>query len=182
MIIIVLLIVLIAAAVVFIVCRLAAGNKDGRRAYQNQQKNILVQNGVDIKKQTLGSGKGEYFSGNLNDYDTNYINGPVYSTWKISFQNLNTGAVSEFRFRHHMWIGRTASPDKDERRLVLSGDSKVSKSHCVIYEGEGRLCLADQNSKNHTYVNERRIENPVFLNNGDIIKAGDTVLKIEFGK
>lgn len=153
-----------------------------KKKYQNQQKNILVQNGIDVKKQILGSGKGEYFSGNPNDYDTNYINGPTYSTWRISFQNVESGEVSEFRFRQHMWIGRAILPHGDELRLVLTGDAKVSKNHCLVYESEGRLCLVDQNSKNHTYVNGKKVDKPVFLNNEDIIKIGNTKLKIEFGK
>lgn len=175
------LILLIAGALIFVIHKLTGKNRDRRKKYQNQRNHILVQNGVDVKKQMLGSGKGEYFSGNLEEYDTSYINGPSYSTWRISFLNLGTGGMTQYRFRKQMWLGRIPPQQQGEVRLVLE-DARVSKKHCVIYEGEGRLCLSDENSKNHTYVNGIKAERPVFLNNGDIIKVGNTRLKIEFGK
>ena len=176
------ILLVIVIAVAFVIYKLAAGRADRRREYQNQQKNILVQNGIDVKKQMLGSGKGEYFSGNLREYDTNYINGPRYSTWKISFQDMDTGRIFQYRFSRQMTIGRMLPTEKEEVCLVLEGDGKVSKRHCMIYEGEGTLCLADQNSKNHTYVNGKKADSPVFLHTGDVIKAGETRLKGEFGR
>ena len=178
----ILILLFVTLAAAFVIYRLAAGRADRRREYQNQQKNILVQNGIDIKKQMLGSGKGEYFSGNLREYDTNYINGPKYSAWRISFQNMDSGRIYPYRFTRQMVIGRMPLGQNEEVCLVLEGDSKVSKRHCLIYEGEGVLCLADQNSKNHTYVNGQRADGPVFLHTGDVIRAGDTRLKIEFGR
>ncbi|MBU3876611.1 FHA domain-containing protein [Faecalicatena sp. AGMB00832] len=181
MILMIFLFLLITVCVVFTIRKLLSGKEAQRKEYHNQRKNILVQNGIDVKKQMLGSGKGEYFSGNLREYDTNYVNGPIYSTWKISFQNLATGRIYQYRFRKQLQIGRVPVQNSDAC-LVLDGDSKVSKRHCIVYEGEGRLCLADQNSSNHTYVNGTRVKAPVFLNTGDVIKVGDTKLRAEFGK
>lgn len=176
-----LLILLVVLSTALIVHKLAAGRGSQLREYQNQGKNIFVQNGVDVKRQMLGSGKGEYFSGNLGEYDTNYMNGPAYSAWKISFQDLKTGSIYQLRFCRKLLIGRSPV-ETGEAFLVLKGDSKVSKRHCIVYEGEGRLCLADQNSSNHTFVNGKKVQAPVFLNVGDVIKVGDTKLKVEFGK
>ncbi len=102
MILMIFLFLLITVCVVFTIRKLLSGKEAQRKEYHNQRKNILVQNGIDVKKQMLGSGKGEYFSGNLREYDTNYVNGPIYSTWKISFQNLATGRIYQYRFRKQL--------------------------------------------------------------------------------
>jgi hypothetical protein len=67
--------------------------------------------------------------------------------------------------------------------------SSISGWHCTIQHYRGVLFLADENSTNGTFVNGVRVmrEDPIGLNNGDIIVLGDLNLKgiqlnVELGK
>lgn len=156
--------------------------KNGPGKFLKLRKNILVKNGVDVKKQVLSSGSGEFFTGGIKECETSYINPSYSQAWKISFRHMDSGSISRFRFSGQMRIGRVPSAQPGEVCLVLQEDPKVSQNHCIVYEVKGNLCLEDQHSKNYTYLNGRRIDTPVFLTSGDIIRLGDTVLKIEFGR
>lgn len=142
---------------------------------------ILVHGGMDIKKTITGSGKGDYFNRNAEEADTYMVAKGKSAVWKIAFQNLATGEVYKYRFRQKMWIGR-AGGNTSEVFLALPQDGKVSKVHCTVYEWENCLVLADANSTNHTWLNGRRADKPAVLKNGDVIKVGDTQMRVEYGK
>lgn len=150
-----------------------------RKKYQRQRKNILIKGGVDIKKQMLGSDVGAYFSGNFNNNHTIAVSLPV---WKISFQDMKTGAVWHYQFRDRLYIGRVPIENMPVVQMVLSGDARVSKRHCMIYESQGRLCIQDLGSKNHTYVNGKRIAQASYLNSQDVLKIGNSSFKVEFDR
>ncbi|MDD2980430.1 MAG: FHA domain-containing protein [Hespellia sp.] len=144
--------------------------------------NILVRGGMDVRKQVIGEGKGEFFVGVRDSYDTVLTNQGSQNVWRISFKNLKSGEVSKFKLIGKMWIGRKKVKDDLSEWFVISDDPKVSKSHCLIYQREGHLYLRDLNSSNHTYLNSKKIEKDVILQMGDIIRVGDTKLQIEFGR
>lgn len=169
----------IAALVLVVTCIFMSGRKKRKNQYQNQSKSVLVRNGVDVKKQVLGGEKGEYFTGNLEQRGTYYVNSAV-NVWRIVFDNLNTKERFYMDFTRQMWIGRAGSGQKQTAKLILSGDEKVSRNHCTIYESSGTLCLQDLNSSNHTYLNGKVIVNAVYLQNGDVIQAGNTQLKVYY--
>lgn len=148
---------------------------------KNRRQVTIVRNGMDIKGQRTGLEKGEYFQGNKEEVVTYVIGGPDTQVWKISFQNQKTGEIYRERFNGRLYIGR-GQLEKQSECLVISNDSKISKIHCIVYAVENDLFLMDMNSKNHTWVNGRKIEKPVRLENGDIIRLGDTRLRTEFGK
>ena len=67
-------------------------------------------------------------------------------------------------------IGR--SPDA----LITLPSSKVSRRHARVLVSDGRALLEDLDSRNGTYVGDRRIESPVELKNGDRIGIGPALL------
>jgi predicted component of type VI protein secretion system len=71
-------------------------------------------------------------------------------------------------------IGRGSSND-----LTLP-DQKVSSEHAEIRSDGGTYRLVDRDSKNHTYVDGRRVgeAEPYTLDSGDIFRVGD--FKVEF--
>lgn len=181
-------IIVIAVAVVIVIalislaaviCNLILGRRRQWSQYQNQIKSVLVKNGVNVKKQVMGGEKGEYFTGNLEKPGTCYVNYAM-PTWKIVFDNLNTKERVYKEFSRQMWIGRTGSEQDGLVKLILPGDEKVSRNHCTIYESNGTLCLQDLNSSNHTYLNNSMIRSAVYLQNGDVIRVGDTQLRVQY--
>ena len=55
----------------------------------------------------------------------------------------------------------------------------VSRRHCEIYEYEGRLAVQDLGSSNGTFVNEERIEEPLYLDHDDLLTIGPVTLRVQ---
>ncbi len=71
-------------------------------------------------------------------------------------------------------IGREPS----QAQLVI-GDMKVSRVHVQLHlTPENYVVLEDMGSTWGTFVNEQQITGPVYLNNGDFIRVGDTILRL----
>lgn len=64
-------------------------------------------------------------------------------------------------------MGRATDND-----FPLPGDKEISRRHAIITRDMGRFRIQDQNSLNGTFVNEERLDNPRYLENGDIILIG----------
>lgn len=80
-----------------------------------------------------------------------------------------------FPFDHHdtFLIGRT-----NDAHLCFAGDRFFSRHHCLLEIDPPRCYLRDLGSKNGTFVNGRRIRES-FLNHGDQIQGGESVLLVE---
>lgn len=150
--------------------------------HRKKQKKIVVQKGMNIRKNYIGSKKGAYFEGTKDVCDTYLMGNKEYRLWVISFVDLAGGALYRKKFRDALWIGRAEEKEAGRVSLVLGEDLRISKRHCVIYEREGWLYLEDLGSRNHTYLNGRCVTEPIRVCSGDIIKIGATKLKMEFGK
>jgi pSer/pThr/pTyr-binding forkhead associated (FHA) protein len=80
--------------------------------------------------------------------------------------------------------GRTHSADtgmsigRAECDIILP-DPDVSRRHAVICLVNGSLAVEDAGSKNGTYVNGRRIEAATVLANGDEVRFGHTVWRVQ---
>jgi pSer/pThr/pTyr-binding forkhead associated (FHA) protein len=69
-------------------------------------------------------------------------------------------------------VGRT-----DACAIRLS-DSYVSQVHARLYSKDGSWFVEDLGSTNGTYLNDRRVVQPVEVHAGDVVKVGKTVLEL----
>lgn len=83
--------------------------------------------------------------------------------------NLKRGGV--IPLRGQITIGR-----KEDNTFMLD-DPYVSGRHARIYVKSGDYIIEDLGSTNGTLVNDDEIEGTKYLETGDIIKIGNTVLK-----
>ena len=70
-------------------------------------------------------------------------------------------------------LGR--SPEAD----VLLDDPYASMFHLRLTMDGDTMSLADLGSTNGTYVNGRRVTNPVALNAGDSVQVGKTIMEVK---
>jgi len=66
----------------------------------------------------------------------------------------------------------------DEANIRIGYDNFCSRRHALIFLDMNSCYLEDLNSTNGTYVNGKRINEKIQLNNGDIIGLGLTELLI----
>jgi len=83
----------------------------------------------------------------------------------IIFAQAGPLAGSRWNITNPLSIGRENGCD------VLIDDRQVSRQHATIStSGDGAYVLTDLKSKNGTFINGHRIEEPVTLQDGDVIK------------
>jgi class 3 adenylate cyclase len=68
-------------------------------------------------------------------------------------------------------VGRR--PDND---VALSWDQEVSRRHAQLRRGPEGWTLVDDESRNGSYLNGQRVEQPQALRDGDFLRFGDTVV------
>jgi eukaryotic-like serine/threonine-protein kinase len=85
------------------------------------------------------------------------------------------GRIFTFTQHDSFLIGRNP-----EAHLCLPEDRYFSRNHCLLEINPPRSFLRDLGSTNGTFVNGQRVKE-VFLNNGDRIQCGETVLSVEVG-
>jgi len=83
--------------------------------------------------------------------------------------NDDTNLLSRLRRRNSVVIGRGSECD------VAIKDAKASRRHCQLTRKENGFLLEDLGSKNGTYVNGRRITEPVVLKHNETFKIGETI-------
>jgi DNA-binding winged helix-turn-helix (wHTH) protein len=71
-------------------------------------------------------------------------------------------------------IGRTAEAD------ICIDRTEVSRCHARIFVAGTTATIEDLDSKNGTYVNGERLEQPTLLSNGDEIWIGRSVARLRF--
>ncbi|MFL5888317.1 MAG: FHA domain-containing protein, partial [Solirubrobacteraceae bacterium] len=65
---------------------------------------------------------------------------------------------------------------------ALKGDPEISRRHAQISRtDEGRLYISDLGSTNGTFVNGTKIEGSAWLAPGDVVKVGQSTLKVGAG-
>ncbi len=150
-----------------------------KNKFQHLRKNIFIKGGMDVQKQVTGSEIGAYFRESYNPGHTVSVTSNV---WQISFFDMKTGEIHRYHFVNRFYIGRVAFKEMNIPQMVLSKDPQVSKQHCMIYEKDGYLCVRDLGSKNHTYVNKKKIQPASYLYTGDILKVGHSTFRVEYGR
>lgn len=176
--------VIIAVAVLAVIALLASagimcyviGRNRTRKRRKNQSGRVFVRQGIDVKKQMPSDGKGEYFAGGREEPPT-CLADPALRTCRLWLDNQHTGETLCAEFASQIWIGREKTGGN---MLVIRGDSKISRKHCVIFQSGNSLYLQDMNSSNHTYLNGRRITEASALRNGDVIRVGDTEMRVRY--
>jgi len=94
----------------------------------------------------------------------------IFLTGPAADRRIEVGADERFV------IGR------DEACNLALDDGKVSRRHAYLQEVDGKLEVGDLGSSNGTFVNGRRIEQPVTLAPGDSLRIGSSTLRIEPGR
>ena len=83
------------------------------------------------------------------------------------------GRIFSFAQHDSFLIGRNP-----EAHLCLPDDRFFSRNHCLLEINPPQSFLRDLNSTNGTFLNGQRV-NHAFLNNGDRIQCGETILVVE---
>ena len=151
-----------------------AGDDSGSR------RKIVAGDGVDTKKLTYGPEKGAIFDAGQELYGTVYRGGGRRRVWTVRFENLGTGRVDTKTFQTRMAIGRKDKGMKGCPQLAIADDRMVSSVHCFLTGSQGVLMIEDAGSKNHTYLNNRRVEKPSHVSNGSVIRVGQTRLRVTY--
>ena len=83
----------------------------------------------------------------------------------ILFAQAGPLAGNRWNLSGNLLIGREVGCD------ILIDDRQVSRKHAAIeLANDGGYLLTDLNSKNGTFINGQKIDTPVSLNDGDVIK------------
>ena len=91
--------------------------------------------------------------------------------WLVSY-TLNELGVDFKLYEGRNIIGR------DQECNITINDGKVSSKHAVILFRAGKYSISDMQSSHGTFVNSDDIElEPRYLNDGDLIRMGNTILK-----
>lgn len=98
--------------------------------------------------------------------------------WKIILENRDTEECFDFIFYDSLGIGRTTKEVAFEEFLPIPYDGKISKVHCSVVRSQDRLYLKDEGSKNHTYLNGKKVQRPIMIQKDDIISIGETDLEV----
>lgn len=150
--------------------------KRSRRSTAGNKK-VLIRKGLDVQKLVAGEEKGDYFSGKLKRERTFFV-APETHTRCIRLEEMATGRQTEREILYQLWIGREESACNPSEMFVVSGDPKVSRIHCRFFAGDGELYLEDAGSRNHTYLNGKKLVGKASLKSGDEIRVGDTRFRI----
>lgn len=99
--------------------------------------------------------------------------------WKIILEDIDSWQKYSFVFYDMVGIGRAKEGKMYETFLSLTEDNRISKAHCVIVRKGDQLYLKDEGSRNGTYLNGQRVEEPVLLQKDDIIGVGGIRLEVQ---
>lgn len=91
---------------------------------------------------------------------------------EIVFVRSESQAGESYVIKDALTFGR--SPDVD----VLLDDPYASEFHFRLVSEDDRLKLHDLGSTNGTYLNGRRVTNPVVLIKGDSLQVGKTAMEV----
>ena len=104
---------------------------------------------------------------------------PVKKQWKIILENLDTWEKFTFIFYDNIGIGRSKGNQEFEKYLSVQDDPRISKLHCAIIRKDDMLYLEDMDSRNGTYLNGKRIRQPIVIQKDDVIGLGSTKIEIK---
>jgi pSer/pThr/pTyr-binding forkhead associated (FHA) protein len=65
-----------------------------------------------------------------------------------------------------------------DRCAIRLGDTYVSQVHARLYGENGSWFVEDVGSTNGTFLNDRKVDRPLEVHAGDVVKLGKTVLEL----
>jgi len=106
-----------------------------------------------------------------NDNSETVLYGKTASPYLI---RLSTGE-KRYIDKPELKIGR----EKKSVDYCIIDNTNISRCHCRILEKNGKYCIVDANSRNHTYVNGMEIQSgkEIMLSDCDEIRLGNEVFK-----
>ena len=78
-------------------------------------------------------------------------------------------------------ISGEVSIGRDEANSITLDLTSVSRRHARIFARAGEYIVADDGSRNGTYLNDREVLGEATLTNGDLLKLGDAIFKFLAG-
>lgn len=141
---------------------------------------IHISGGANIDRGYL-SNDNNYFMGGYEALGETLVVGSDFRTSTgemkyVVFSDLGNGSSFSLNVKDSVVLGRVQATGV----VVVSSDSSISKRHCKISMVQGALYVEDLGSSNHTYVNSRVLTSPCRINNGDVLKIGNTSFRINF--
>lgn len=150
---------------------------------EKKQKNVLWKTGIMIDSQRRGSSEHDYFRGVESDHNTCYVEKQrAEQMHRIQFVNVVTGEKYSAQFKHRMGIGRADNVYGMEMFLTVKGDAFLSRYQCWIYDVDAHLYIENASRKTVLMVNDQVVHRPILLQNGAIIQAGNTKLRVVLNK
>ena len=104
---------------------------------------------------------------------------PAKKQWKLILENLETWEKYTYVFYDNIGIGRSKNSSEFEKYLSVAEDPRVSKIHCAIIRNGDKLFLKDMGARNGTYLNGKRISQPVMIQRDYIIGICETKIEIK---
>ena len=78
-------------------------------------------------------------------------------------------------------ISGEVSIGRDDANSITLDLTSVSRRHARIFARTGEYIVADDGSRNGTYLNDREVFGEATLTNGDLLKLGDAIFKFLAG-
>lgn len=146
-------------------------------------KKVVISGGVNVDtRKFISSNRGDFTSGVLKRAGTTKLDEGELPKWEVLFVDLKTFEQYRYRFVDYMRIGRTPPEKAGEVKFVLANDLMASSNHAIIYVKDSEFIIEDTGSTNHTFVNGERIDQPTVLEQGSVVKFGDTRLQVALGR
>ena len=97
---------------------------------------------------------------------------PANNMCTLSLLRIADNAIFNVNIADRVVLGRIQLTDAANYCCVTTL-SDVSKYHCCLWRrGDGVIMICDNNSTNHTFVNENIIEKDTEIHTGDVIRLG----------
>ena len=152
-------IILIALIVVYIII------KKRHNVPRYMKRDIGFSGGVDVKNGMVSSAQNELQLANK-------IKGTIVLNM-LSLLRIADNVIFRIDISEKVTLGRIQINDP-HRYCCVSTLSDVSKYHCSIWRrNDGAIMICDNNSTNHTFLNNVMIEAEAELHTGDVIRLGN---------
>ena len=141
-------------------------------------RRISVRNGIDVSTQQMNPNPPIILQDPMKG--TLLVDGNRNAVCALKLTNMGTGETYTYTISKRLKIGRSRPPKNKSDVLYLPKDLNVSREHCMLYLHGKELFIKDLDSKCHTFVNDVQVENDTAVHNGDVIRVGYTLLKLQY--